>query len=325
MSEAVAAPNTGAPSPAASTSTGDSGLFEGESQDNNGYESEGSEVSEIDAAVEAGDMTKAQAKDMKKKLKLKIDGKEEDFEIDLGNEDELKKHFQKSKSFDKRLQEFSGLRSNVDKFMAQLRESPESVLEQLGIDVDGMSEKRIQKKIEELSKSPEQVEREKMQAELEGLRKEKEESAKARETSEQESIMNKTAMEIESSIIKAMDKTNSILPKNNPGIIGEIAMAMKEAMVRGYNDVTVEDVVPIVEKRFRQRLSAMFDVLPEESLEAVVGKNNLERLRKKRLAKIPPPTSKNSGKDTGSAILEKNRADEKATNPKKTYSNFFKN
>ena len=297
--------------------TSENNIEAGDSQD---YSSD----AEIDAALNDGDLTSSQAKDMKKKLKLKVDGAEEDFEIDLANEDELKKHFQKSKSFDKRLKEFSGFKSNFEKFIEKLKTAPDSVLEELGIDVDKFSEERIQKKLEQMSKSPEQIEREKMQAELEQLRKEKEEAAKAKETAEQEALMNKSAMEIESSIIKAMDKASTILPKNNE-VIGQIAKAMKEAMARGYNEVTVDDVVPIVEKRYKEQLAKLFDALPEEAIELVVGKNNLDRLRKKRLAKMAPPTSKNVGRDTGASALEKSRAAEsKEDKPKRTYKDFFK-
>lgn len=321
---APAPANNASPAPV-DKATGDSGLFDSNSSGENVESQDLSSDSEIDAAVEDGELSKAEAKELKKKLKLKVDGKEEDFEIDLNNEEELKKHFQKSKSFDKRLQEFSGLKTDVQRFMEELKNSPESVLEKLGIDVDGMSEKRIQKKIEELSKSPEQLEREKMQSELEALRKEKEESAKAREQAEQETLMNKTAMEIESSIIKAMESTKTILPKNNPEVIGQIAKAMKEAMMKGYNEVTVEDVVQVVEKRYKEQLARLFDVLPEEAIEMVVGKGNLERLRKKRIQKAPvPPTIKQLGKDTGTSALEKSRAENREEKPKKSYRDFFR-
>lgn len=321
---APAPANNATPAPVDNKSTGDSGLFDSNSNTENVESQELSSDSEIDAAVEDGELSKAEAKELKKKLKLKIDGKEEEFELDFNDEEGLKKHLQKSRSFDKRLQEFSGLKSDVQKFMDELKNSPESVLEKLGIDVDGMSEKRIQKKIEELSKSPEQIEREKMQAELEQLRKEKEEAAKAKEIAEQEALMNKTAMEIESSIISAMESAKTILPKNNPEVIGQIAKAMKEAMAKGYNEVTVEDVVHIVEKRYKEQLAKLFDVLPEDAIEMVVGKNNLERLRKKRISKAQVPTIKQLGKDTGTSALEKSRAENKEEKPKKSYREFFK-
>lgn len=320
-SPGVTATSTNTPAPAVSEKSATESQPQSTSENSNSQELSNSE---IEAAVASGELSQKEAKDLKKKYKIKSDGKEEEIELDLGDEEAVKKHLQKSRSFDTRLKEFSGFKSQVDQFMDQLRNAPESVLEQLGINVDEMSEKRIQKKIEELSKSPEQLEREKMQSELEALRKEKDESAKAREVAEQEAMMNKTAAEIESSIIKAMDKANTILPKNNPQIIGEIARAMKEAMSRGYNEVTVDDVVPIVEKRYRQQLSSLFDVLPEEAIETILGKNNLERMRKKRVAKATPPTAKQAGKDTGETILNASREAEKNSKPKKNYRDFFR-
>lgn len=286
-----------------------------------------SSESEVDAALEDGVIDKQEAKALKRKFQLKIDGKDEDLELDLNNDDEVKKHLQKSKSFDKRSKEWAGFKTQVDQFISQLKSSPDSVLEQLGINVDDFAEKRIQRRLEEMSKSPEQIEREKMQQELESLRKEKEDSGKAREKAEQELLLKKTVSEIESGIMKALESTGSKLPKNNPEVLGEIAKAMKEAMKHGYNEVTVEDVIPMVEKRYMQRVKALFDILPEDMIESYMGQNNAERLRKKRLTKMVPPTARQAATDTGEsskASSMKERAEAAAKDKKMTFSEFFK-
>lgn len=286
-----------------------------------------SSESDVDAALEDGIIDKQEAKALKRKFQLKIDGKDEDLELDLNNDDEVKKHLQKSKSFDKRSKEWAGFKTQVDQFISQLKSSPDSVLEQLGINVDDFAEKRIQRRLEEMSKSPEQLEREKMQQELESLRKEKEDNGKAREKAEQELLLKKTVSEIESGIMKALESTGSKLPKNNPEVLGEIAKAMKEAMKHGYNEVTVEDVIPMVEKRYMQRVKALFDILPEDMIESYMGQNNAERLRKKRLTKMVPPTARQAATDTGEssrASSMKERAEAAAKDKKMTFSEFFK-
>ena len=61
----------------------------------------------IDAAEAAGEISAKEANQLKKKLKLKVDGQEIEEEVDFNDEEGLKKHLQKSKAFDKRLKEFS--------------------------------------------------------------------------------------------------------------------------------------------------------------------------------------------------------------------------
>lgn len=301
--------------------------YEGENSlesltDDNGADSV---EAKINAAQAKGDLTKKQADSLKKKYNLKIDGKEEELELDLSNDDEVKKYLQKAKSFDKRSQEFAGFKTNVQKFIEKLKNDPDSGLAELGIDVDSFAEKRIQKRLEEMSKSPEELEKEKMRAELETLRREKEEAAKAKEEAEQMAILQKTALEIEQGIMKAMDNTKSILPKNNPMIIGEIAKAMKEAMRRGYNEVTVEDVVPLVEKRYKEQLKSLFDILPEDALEMMIGNNNLDRLRKRRVAKAAPQTARQAVQDTGKSSVRQKDSDESDDKKNKiAYSDFFR-
>jgi hypothetical protein len=287
---------------------------------------DGSSPEALDQAVAEGEITKKQANELKKKYQLKVDGKDEELELDLANEDEVKKHLQKSKSFDKRSKEFAGFKSQVEQFIQKLKSAPDSVLADMGIDVDDFAEKRIQRKIEEMSKSPEQLEREKMQAELEQLRREKEEAAKAREEAEQESMLQQSVAEIQNGIMAAMEETNTILPKRNTKVIGWIGQAMKMAMERGHNEVTVKDVIPIVEKRYKQELKELFDVLPEDAIEALVGNNNLDRLRKKRIAKAPPMTARNVTSDTGSSSRSQAASSQENTKDQKkmSYTDFFK-
>lgn len=282
------------------------------------------ENTEIEASEDVVEVAPPQPTTSKKKYQLKIDGKDEELELDFSNDDEVKKYLQKAKGFDKRSQEFAGYKTQVQQFLKKLQDDPSSLFSEIGMDPDEWAEKRLQKKLEEMAKSPEQLEREKMQQELEQLRREKEESAKAKEQAEQEAILQKTASEIQNGIMKALDSSKSILPKDNPAVIGEIAKAMKEAMKRGYNEVSVEDVIPLVEKRYKQQIQSLFNILPEDSLEMMIGNQNLDRLRKRRVAKnmsSPAPTAKQVVKDTGASA--KPAAKEKET-PKMSYSQFFK-
>ena len=277
----------------------------------------------IDAAAQTGEITPAQAKELKKKLKLKVDGKEIEEEIDFNDDEALTRHLQKSKAFDTRNKEFTGFRSQVDQFFAEFQADPEAVMERLGMDVDAIATKRLQKKVEEMSKSPEQVAAEKRDKELEQLRKERDELKKAQEQAEMESLRNKQAADIENSITSALERSKARLPQNNPKVYQMIAQNMLMAMENGYNDVTVDDIIPIVERQWKEELRGYFDSSSEDLIEELLGKQNLDRLRKKRLAtrskQTPPPPVNKQILDTGAS-----KPKEEPPKERKTYKDFFK-
>lgn len=276
----------------------------------------------IDEAQKAGDLTKAQATELKKKLKLKIDGVEEEVEVDFNNEEDLKKHFQKSRAFDKRVKEFSGYKSQVDQLLELLDKDPEALLEKMGKNVDEMAEKRLARKIEEMKKSPEQQKQEKLEQELEQLRKEKKEAEEKRQTAEKEKMRNEQAQLIQDDIAAAMDSAKTILPKKNPKVIQRIAETMLYAFKNGHTSVTAKEVIPLVEKQWREEQSSVLNDLSEDALEELIGKQNLERLRKKRLASRPKTqtaTAKQVAQDTGTK-----KEVEDSSKPKKNFRDVFR-
>lgn len=255
----------------------------------------------IDEAQKKGDLSKAQAQSLKKKLMLKVDGQEIEEEIDFSDDENLKKHFQKSKAFDKRAQEFQTYKAQVDQLLKMLDEDPEGLLEKMGKNVDDLAEKRLTRKVEEMKKSPEQVEREKMEQELKELRDAKKKADDDRKSAELERMRNEQAQQIEGDISAALDSAKSILPKKNPLVLQRITSTMLMAMKNGYPNVTAKDVIPLVEKQWKQELQDFFNVLPEDTLEMLVGKNNFDRVRKTRVAqqKAKTQTAKQTVQDTG--------------------------
>lgn len=289
-----------------------------------GSDSSASQVDQeaaIDEAQANGDITKAEAKALKKKIQIKTFGKVEDFEYDFNDEEGLKKIAEKSKAFDKNFSEYSAMKKQVDELVKMLQNDPDSVLEKLGHNLDKRAEERLQKRIEEMSKSPEQIEREKIQKELEELRKEKEETKKRAEAAEQEAMRRKFASEFENDIKSGLEASKAKLPKNNPKVFAMIAQNMMMAIENGYNDVTVADIIPVVERQWKEEISGYFNELDEDMIEQLVGKPNLEKLRKKRLASRPKPQSVQAIKETASKPKT-----EEANKPKDkiSYRDFFK-
>lgn len=272
-----------------------------------------------------GDLTKAQAQQLKKTLKIKVDGVEQDEVLDFNDDKKLQEYIQKSKAFDKRSNEFAQTKMQLEALVKALRENPEDILEKLGHNVDDLSEKRLSKKVEELKKSPEQIEREKMEKELNSLREEKKRIDQERKTLEEENLRNQEASKIESEISEALNMKSTILPKNDPEVLKEIAHTMALAMQRGFDTVTAKDVIPYVEKKWLENMNRYFNGSTEEVLEKLVGKANLDRYRKKAVAAkraspgVQTATAKQIVKDTGT---QKQTEVEDASKKKKFKSVF---
>lgn len=256
----------------------------------------------IAAAQADGKITKAVAQQLKKTLKIKVDGQDLEETVDFNDDEALKRYIQKSKAFDKRNNEFVSYKSQVDRLMEMLENDPDAVMEQLGHNMDERAEKRLSRKIDELKKSPEQVEREKMEKELNELKAEKKKIQEEKEKAQMEQLRNETAQQIENEISDALSNVNSILPQKNPAVLQRIAQTMLMAMNNGYPQVTAKDVIPLVEKQWQEELNQLFSVLPEETMERLVGKGNMDRYRKKKVASAPrgqTTTAKQISKDTG--------------------------
>lgn len=288
--------------------------------------SEGTEAeaaASIDAAQKKGDITKQQANELKKRLKIKVDGVEEEVELDLSNDEALKRELQKSRAFDKRVKEFQSKAAQFEQIMELLQNDPESVLEKIGVDVNQLAEKRLEKQIEMMKKSPEELEREQMRKELEELKKEKQKAEEAKKQAELEALRNQQAQQIENDISEAMEAKNSILPRKNPKIYAKVAEAMLFAMKSGFDKVTAKDVIPLVEKEYKAELQELFNAIPEDTIEALVGQGNLDRLRKKRLAAQKAAktlTAKQVVQDTGKTAPKE---DSKKKAAPKAFNKFF--
>lgn len=291
-------------------------------QDVGGSDGENLSQDAIDAAANSGEISKKDAASLKRKLKLKVDGREIEEEVDLGDDAYLTKELQKSKAFDKRMQEFAAYKRQVDELVNMLENDPEALLEKLGKNVDEIAEKRLTRKLEQMQKSPELLAKEKMEQELDRIRKEADSLKKEKETAQLEAARQQQATLIERDIKAALTKADTVLPKNNPMIMHRIGQAMFLAMQQGYSDVTAADVIPYVEKQYKSELQELFKVIPEDTIEALIGKEPLEKLRKARVAKAKSPAPTESKVvDTGktSKSVEKDNK----SKPVKRFNDFF--
>jgi hypothetical protein len=133
-----------------------------------------------------------------------------------------------------------------------------------------------------------------------------------------ESLRNQAAAEIEKDIEEALGSAKSVLPSKNPEILSRIARTMLFAMQNGYPQVSAKEVIPIVEKQYKEELQNLFSAHTEDVLEDIIGKPTLDRLRKRRLAAMrsaKTQTAKQVAQDTGSS--SKQDSDESKTSGKR--------
>lgn len=238
---------------------------------------------ELQEAVEdaiANGASEKEVKNLIKEFQLKVNGKVINKTIDLSDETALKNELQLSAAARQAMQEAANLKKLYESEVNRLKQDPFSVLAELGLDPDQLAEMRIQQRIEEMKKSPEQVEREKIQMELQAAREEARRLKEEREAEQFEKLKEEAAAQIEVEIEQALD-AHKTLPKSRH-IVKRIADSMLWAMNNGY-DVSAEDVMPLVEKEWREEMSRLMDDSPEDVLEQLIGQRNIERLRAKRL------------------------------------------
>jgi len=254
----------------------------------------------------------------KKKYELKVNNKSKEIEIDLDNDEEVRKYLQKAMASEERFQEAAMTRKQAEQLIETLRTNPLAILKHpdLGLDIKKLAEQVLMEELEEADKSPEQ----KRIEELEKALKSREEREKALEDEKREAEMSKMQQEamqqLDEDISAAIATSN--LPKS-PYVIKRIADTMIEAVNMGYTDVTVKDIMPLVEEQVTSEIQRLFEESPDEVFEKIVGKKKLDSYRKARVAKAKQPI------ETLKQIKETAKVPEKKQEaPKQKFKDLFK-
>lgn len=268
------------------------------------------DLDEADEIEEMPEDTKEEKKakaEAKKKWKLNVGGK--DVEAD---EEELIKRAQMGYSADQKWQEASQMRKQMESFIQLLQTDPGEALTKLGMNVDDLAERHIQRRIEEMQKSPEQLAKEKLEKELQSLKKEMEDKENKNRDEEIARMQQKFAVEIETDILSALEKDKEM--PNSPYVVKRVADLMIIAMNKGNKNVTAKDVLPLVKKQINQELKEMYSIAPDDVFEALVGKDRLTSYRKARVkrkpADQPPQPFSNTVQATGQSELKSRSASE---------------
>lgn len=279
-----------------------------------GAELESQENQELDGELEQEEeLTPAEVKKIKK-LKLKFNGKEieEDlpFEVDEAHADWLVKQRQKAMLADHKAQEYAQLEREVGAFIAELRKNPKKALSNpaIGLDIKEFAAAILQEEIEQSQKSPEQIEKERLAAELEELKAEREREKAELEQKRLEMLTEREYERYDTLMSEAIESSD--LPKS-PYVVKKMTEYMMMGIENGI-DVQPSDIIPIIRDEIHNDIQEMFQVMPAEVIEQIVGKQNLDKLRKKRVAQAKPPVPvKSAIKDVGAKKEEPKKEDKK--------------
>lgn len=287
---------------------------------------EETELSPEDAAVEEKETAKEEAKTNKKKYQLKVNNKTKDLEIDLSNDDEVKKYLQRAEAADEKFQEAATLRKQVEQLVSELKKNPLAILKhpELGIDIKALAHQVLNEEIEDMSLTDEQ----KKIRDLESKLKEKEEKEKTleeqRNAAERAKFEEQAMQDLDDQVSAALSKSN--LPKS-PYVVRRMADSMLAAMEMGFADVTPEQVLPFVEEQILGEINRLFESAPDDMfdkvMENVVGKKHLDKYRKSKVAKTraaPKTATAAQVKDTGSASKPKTEGKQE---PSKRFKDVF--
>lgn len=242
-------------------------------------------------------------KSSRKKYNLTVDGRNEDFELDLGNDDEVKKYLQKARAADKRFAESAEIRKAALSFIDELKKNPRKVLSDpnIGIDVKKFAEQVMNEQLAELEKSPEQKEREKLQRELEEIRQQRETEKKSWEQKEFQRMQVEHERQLETDISAALDIGG--LPKT-PRTVKAMAEMMMIALQNNI-DISARDIVPVVKNMTLKEFKEVVNSLGDDQLEDFLGREVIGRLRKRNVAKAKAVETASSIKSTGQSATKK--------------------
>lgn len=234
-------------------------------------------------SVEATPEAKAKER-LLKKFKLKVDGKEEDYEIDMNNEEELTKHFQLSKVARKRMEESAMTNKRAQEFINQMKRDPISVLKNpaLGINVREAVENYLAEQIREESMSPD----EKRLQQAERIIREREEEERGKktkaETEQMEKLKRHYADDYDKKIGDALKSAN--LPKS-PKTVQRMAGLMRKNLELGL-EMEPKDLVEIVREDYLAEIKELFGATDEDTLLSLMGDDVSNKVRKADLKRL---------------------------------------
>lgn len=282
---------------------------------------------ELEEVLDSEDATEEEVIEAKqelvKRLKLKVNGREIEEEIDFNDEDRLRELLQKGYAADEKFQKASGLEKRMQEFAQLIQKDPLKALEAAGHNMDELSEQYMQQRIADMQKTPEQKRLEELEKQIEAEKERNETLENERKQAEQARAEEEYSRQLDDEITVALQ--DSTLPKS-PYVVKRIAETLMIALNQADNDdeVSVSDIMPLVERQIKGEIQDMFEAMPEELIEKVLGTNVSKKLRNRRINSQKKTVTKAADvKSTGKSESKRAAAEKEAAKVKA--SEFFKN
>ena len=232
---------------------------------------------------------KPDAQTGERKFKVKVDGKE--MEV---TEQELISGYALNKTSTQKMQEAAATKKQVEAFFELLKTNPKKVLTDpnLGIDMKTLAEEYlIQQYQDELD--PKSAENRRLKEQLEAIESEKK---AAKELEERQAIEAETQRWMDH-YVKDIDgaiSASTTLPKNNKAVYERVLHYMllgnsPDYIARNGRGAEAKDVLPLVEKEFREMTTSLYkDATPEQLLE-YFGEDIAKKIRKHDVSRLKNP------------------------------------
>lgn len=239
---------------------------------------------EVDNTTESDtEGSSEEAKPEPRRYKVKVDGNEE--EVD---EETLLKAYSKIKAADAKFQEAAQIRKQSEQFIHLLKTDPIKVLSnpKLGIEFRKLAEEYLVSQLEEESLDPKEKEFRAYKKQVDEMNAEKKRQEDVVESKRASELRDHYQNDYSTKITAALESSG--LPKTQQ-TVKSMAFYMSEGLKRGY-DLSPNDVAALVKQDYIDQQKALFSSLDGDDLEAMVGAEVAEKLRKNSLKKLKPQT-----------------------------------
>lgn len=204
-------------------------------------------------------------------FKVTVDG--EEMEVD---ENELKRGYAHNKAASKRMEEASMTRKEAEQVLRIFKDNPKEAFKLLGRDARQFAEQIINEELSEALLSPQERELRDYKRKVESYESERRQAQEQYEREVMEAEINKQAESIQADIISTLESAG--LPKTER-TVSRMVYYMQSALKAGYN-VGPKDVIEHVRADYKYDINSLIGGLPEEALEAFLGKDLIGKVAK---------------------------------------------
>lgn len=251
------------------------------------------EKAQLEATIKDPKASKTEKKEAQKqlrKIKYQVDGQEYEEEFDPNDDEYMKEQLQFAKVARKRMNEKAILEKELIQFINDVKKNPRKALSDpaIGLDLKELAAQIIEEEIENSKKSPEQLKSEQLENELKELKDQRDREKNEREEQDRIRLTEQEFERLDMQMTQALDKHN--FPKTS-AVIKRMADYLLIGLEAG-KDVTPEDIIPLIREELKNDYKEILNSMPDDdALEEYIGKEFVDRVRKKNIAKAKKSAS----------------------------------